>query len=356
MKRKKMLITGGAGFIGANSAIEFHKRGWDITIVDNLSRAGTQLNLNWLKKEIPLDFHHIDIRDYNRLKSVFNQNSFDSVLHLAAQVAVTTSVVDPREDFEVNALGTFNVLECVRLYSPAAHVLYASTNKVYGELSHLKVVDKKDRYEYQNPKKGVTEDMPLDFHTPYGCSKGAGDQYVIDYSRIYDLKTTSLRQSCVYGPRQFGMEDQGWVAWFMIATLLNRPIILYGDGKQIRDVLHVNDLIDLYEQCILNPEKSSGQAFNVGGGVKNTLSLLELLDEIKSHLRKESHITYSNWRPGDQKVYVSEISKAEKLLKWTPSLGCTKGIPLLLNWIKNNQEIFETVWNSSHQNKSKIAA
>ncbi len=351
-----MLITGGAGFIGANSAIEFQKRGWDITIVDNLSRAGTQLNLDWLKKEIPLDFHQIDIRDYNCLRSVFYQNSFDAVLHLAAQVAVTTSVVNPREDFEVNALGTFNVLECVRLYSSAAHFLYASTNKVYGELSHLKVVVKDDRYEYQNSKKGINEDMPLDFHSPYGCSKGAGDQYVIDYSRIYDLKTTSLRQSCVYGPRQFGMEDQGWVAWFMIATLLNRSITIYGDGKQIRDVLHVDDLINLYEQCLLKPEKSSGQAFNVGGGVKNTLSLLELLDFIKSSLGKESNISYSDWRPGDQKVYVSEISKVENLLNWTPKLDCAKGLPLLLNWIKKNQKIFETVWESTSLDKSKIAA
>jgi CDP-paratose 2-epimerase len=341
---KRMLITGGAGFIGTNCAMSFYKRGWHITIVDNLSRHGTDRNLAWICDHIPVEFHRVDVRDWAALEKVFIGKKFDAVLHLAAQVAVTTSVTAPREDFEINALGTFNVLEAIRNHCPEAHVLYASTNKVYGELDHLKIVKKKGRYEYGSLSKGVPESMPLDFHSPYGCSKGAGDQYVVDYARIYNLKTTVFRQSCIYGPRQFGMEDQGWVAWFMIASLLHRPITLYGDGMQIRDVLHVNDLIELYNQALAHPEKSSGEAFNVGGGHKNTISLLELLTQIKSHLGHHSNYTFADWRPGDQKVYVSDISKAKKILGWSPKLSKAEGVSMLLEWVKDNQGLFQSVW------------
>ena len=249
----------------------------------------------------------------------------DAVLHLAAQVAVTTSVADPRADFEINALGTFNVLEAVRLAGAGPAVLYSSTNKVYGNLEHVHVVERDGRYAYENFPTGVDESEPLDFHSPYGCSKGAGDQYVRDYARIYGLKTVVFRQSCIYGTRQFGIEDQGWIAWFCLATLRGQPFTIFGDGKQIRDTLWVDDLINAYEAAIERIDTVSGEVFNVGGGPSNTLSLLELVAMLEAHFGRKLNPPFADWRPGDQRVFVADIGKAERLLGWRPEVSTARG-------------------------------
>ncbi len=270
-----ILITGGAGFIGVNSAAHFAAKGWDVTVLDNLSRRGAPDNLQWLRERAPLHFERVDLRDAAEVDRVVRGTRPNVLLHLAAQVAVTTSVSHPREDFEINALGTFNMLDAVRRLSPRTFFINASTNKVYGKMEDLSVVERQGRYEYQDLAEGVSEQRPLDFHSPYGCSKGVADQYTIDFARIYGIKTVTFRQSCIYGPRQFGIEDQGWVAWFTIAAVLQKPITIYGDGKQIRDVLHVEDLVGAYQAAIEHQEIANGQAFNIGGGASKTLSLME---------------------------------------------------------------------------------
>ena len=337
---KSMLITGGAGFIGVNSAKYFSERGWTITVVDNLSRRGTEDNLRWLQQQADVGFVQADIRDADAMQAALADLQPEVVLHLAAQVAVTTSVKDPRDDFEINALGTFNVLEAIRQRSPNSFMINASTNKVYGKMEDVEVVERNGRYEYRDLAKGCSEHQQLDFHSPYGCSKGVADQYVIDYARIYGLHTTTFRQSCVYGTRQFGIEDQGWVAWFTIAHVLDKPITLYGDGKQIRDVLHVSDLCRAYEAAINNREAAQGQAFNIGGGPQNTLSLLELLDYLKRFLGKQSPLSWDDWRPGDQPVFVCDVSKAQAALGWQPSIGVEDGVQDLAAWVARNPELF----------------
>jgi CDP-paratose 2-epimerase len=267
--KRKILITGGAGFIGVNSAVHFSNDGWQVTVLDNLSRPGAENNLKWLETKIKFEFVKADIRHESVINDVLKVTQPDAILHLAAQVAVTTSVVNPREDFEINALGTFNMLEAVRVYCPDCFFINASTNKVYGKMENDPVVEKEKRFEYRDID-GVKENQILDFHSPYGCSKGAADQYAMDYARIFNLRTVNLRQSCIYGQRQLGVEDQGWVAWFTIATLFQKPITIYGNGKQIRDILHVDDLTRCYAACIERSDSVSGQAFNVGGGPGNT--------------------------------------------------------------------------------------
>ena len=255
-------------------------------------------------------------------------------------MAVTTSVSDPREDFEINALGTFNVLEAVRIHSPETFILNASTNKVYGKMEGAKVLERNGRYEYQDLIYGVNEREQLDFHSPYGCSKGVADQYVIDYSRIYGLKTATLRQSCIYGTRQFGIEDQGWVAWFTIAAVLEKQITIYGNGKQIRDVLHVNDLVRLYEVVINNSDKVSGQAFNIGGGSNNTMSLLELLSYLEKELSIGIPLQWDDWRPGDQPVFVCDLNKIKEYTEWEPKISVEAGVRDLITWVQSNKELF----------------
>jgi CDP-paratose 2-epimerase len=255
-------------------------------------------------------------------------------------VAVTSSVVDPREDFEINVLGTFNVLEAVRRHRPEAFVIYASTNKVYGKMDDVGVVERDGRYAYDGLDGGVSEMRPLDFHSPYGCSKGAADQYVLDYARIYGMRTAAFRQSCIYGPRQFGVEDQGWVAWFIIASVLGKPITIYGDGKQVRDVLHVDDLVRAYEAVLQSPEKASGHAFNIGGGPKNTLSLLELIDLLERELGRPIKAKFDDWRPGDQKVFICDIDLPRQVLAWQPTIGVEAGVKGLIAWVKSNEALF----------------
>jgi len=337
---KTILITGGAGFIGIHSAAHFASNGWDVWILDNFSRRGTESNLEWLSRQHKVNVFRCDIRNAEKVASIVLQVRPNVVLHLAAQVAVTTSVKDPREDFEINALGTFNVLDAIRLHSADSFVIYSSTNKVYGQMESLGIELRNGRWEYANMPNGVTENMPLDFHSPYGCSKGCADQYVIDFSRIYGLRAVTLRQSCIYGTRQFGIEDQGWVAWFSIAATLGKPITIYGDGRQIRDVLNVSDLTRAFECAIQRQELISGNALNIGGGPVNTLSLLELIEMLKQMLGTEPEVRFADWRPGDQKVFVSNIERARNLLGWSPEITVKKGLQELIEWTCTHRDLF----------------
>jgi CDP-paratose 2-epimerase len=334
-----VLITGGCGFIGCNVAKRLIESGHQVTVFDNLIRPLTEQNLKWLSASFKFEHVQKDLRDAAALDETL-KGKFDAVIHLAAQVAVTTSVTNPRHDFEVNALGSFNLLEAVRTHSPEAIVLYASTNKVYGKLEDLKPLEEATRYHLPTLPLGVPETRALDFHSPYGCSKGAADQYVLDYARIYGLRTVALRQSCIYGPRQFGVEDQGWVAWFTIAHRLKRPITIYGNGKQVRDILFVDDLIDCYLCAIKNIDKASGEAFNIGGGPAHALSLLDLVG-VLSELSGDP-LTYgmSDWRPGDQPVYISDLRKANDLLGWAPKISVMDGLRRLDAWVRQNEALF----------------
>lgn len=339
---KNYLITGGAGFIGSNYARRLLINGEQVTIFDNLSRKGAEDNLKWIESEIggqAFRFIKGDVRDFNVVQEAVKGQ--DVIVHLAAQVAVTTSVEDPKTDFEINAGGTFNVLEAARQHGRQPMMLYASTNKVYGGLEDLEILEEPTRYAISKYPNGIDESRGLDFHSPYGCSKGCGDQYMRDYQRIYGLPTVVFRQSCIYGTRQFGIEDQGWVAWFIIAVVMGKKIKIYGDGKQVRDLLFVDDLLDAYDAAIRNKDKSQGQIFNIGGGIENSISVWQefspILEEI--HGRKiptEVH----DWRPGDQKVYISDISKIKKLLGWTPKVDVRSGIEKLYTWVSENRSLF----------------
>jgi CDP-paratose 2-epimerase len=337
---RKILITGGAGFIGVNAARHFSSQGWDVSILDNLSRRGTEDNLRWLQERTAIQFHRVDVRESAAVERVVGDARPDLLLHLAGQVAVTTSVTDPRADFDINALGTFNVLEAVRRQSPESFFIDASTNKVYGKMEEIGVVERNGRYEYRDLPGGVNEQQPLDFHSPYGCSKGAADQYTTDYARIYGLRTVAFRQSCIYGTRQFGIEDQGWVAWFTIAAVLGKQITIYGDGKQIRDVLHVDDLARAYEAAYEHREAAAGQAFNIGGGPGNTMSLLELLSYLEAELGIKIPLKWSDWRPGDQPVFVCDLGKAQRVLGWQPATGVREGVRGLIHWVRDNASLF----------------
>lgn len=340
---KNLLITGGAGFIGSNLSYSFFKKGYKVTVFDNFERKGTRENLQFLKKQFPdISVIEGDIRNRRDLdKAVVNQNF---IFHLAAQVAVTTSVADPKTDFDINAQGTFNLLESVRRYGKNPLIIFASTNKVYGEMLEVPVVEKNTRYMYKNLPFGVAETFCLDFHSPYGCSKGAADQYVRDYERIYGIPTVVFRQSCIYGPHQFGIEDQGWLAWFIIALSLGKEITIYGDGKQIRDVLYIDDLVRLFEIACENKEKVKGKVYNVGGGIRNTLSVWSEFGPILEKLfGRKINARFSDWRPGDQKVYVSDIRLVEKELDWRPQVGVETGIRKLFDWVQDNKEMLKKI-------------
>jgi CDP-paratose 2-epimerase len=341
---KNYLITGGAGFIGSNYVHRLLSRGRaaSVTILDNFSRGGAPRNLEWLEKTFGRDSFRLirgDVRDASLVAEAARGS--DVIVHLAGQVAVTTSVVNPRDDFENNALGTFNVLEGARLSGRNPIVIYASTNKVYGGMEDVKVVERATRWEYESLPFGAPETQPLDFHSPYGCSKGTGDQYVRDYHRIYGLPTVVYRQSCIYGPRQFGIEDQGWVAWFVIAAVMGRPITIYGDGKQIRDLLHVSDLIRAYDLAVEKIDVAAGQVYNLGGGAANTLAIWTefgpMLEELVGH---PIPVARGDWRPGDQRVFVADIRKAARELGWMPQVGVRDGIRKLFEWVRENKNLF----------------
>ncbi len=339
---RNYLVTGGAGFIGSNFVCRLLERGETATIYDNLSRSGAPKNLLWLEKQFGKDSFRLvvsDIRDAEKLAET--ARNADVIAHLAGQVAVTTSVTDPREDFECNALGTFNALEAARRSHRDPVFLYASTNKVYGGMEDVPIVEEPTRWRYANLPEGCTEAQPLDFHSPYGCSKGTGDQYVRDYARIYGLRSVVFRQSCIYGPRQFGVEDQGWLAWMTIAAVTGRPITIYGDGKQVRDVLHVDDLLNAYGAAVEKIDRAGGQIYNMGGGARNVLAVWSefgpLLEKLVGH---EISVQHADWRPGDQKVFYADTHKAKEELGWEPKIDLEDGIERLYKWVVENRELF----------------
>ena len=335
------LVTGGTGFIGANSARTLVERNHTVVLVDNLSRVTAQSNLDWLHDHVPRgwSFVKLDVRDAAGVDGVFREHGpFDVVLHLAGQVAVTSSVVDPRHDLETNVFGTYNLLEATRRFSPAAAFINASTNKVYGALEHHRTSEQPTRYVDLDAPAGIAETQPLDPCTPYGCSKAAADFYTLDHARIYGLKALTLRQSCIYGPRQFGVEDQGWVAWFAMAARLDLPLTIYGDGKQVRDLLHVDDLVALYLLAADRAEACLGRAYNVEGGPANTLSLLELIERLALWSGAPLDPSFAEARHGDQRVFVADSSRALEELGWSPQIGIDAGLPDLLGFVDGHSE------------------
>jgi CDP-paratose 2-epimerase len=330
----KVLITGGCGFIGTNLVLERLAKGDQVRVLDDCSRAGTERNRAHLEylSDANLDLVDGDIRDADLTAKV--AADADVIFHLAAQVAVTASVTDPRTDFDINALGTLNVLEGARLSDRKPLFVYSSTNKVYGGLEDVEVAEEKTRYVLPALALGVPETRPVDFHSPYGCSKGSADLYTIDYARIYHIPTVVFRQSCIYGPWQYGNEDQGWIAHFLIRALNGEGITLYGDGKQVRDVLYVADLLELYDAAVQAPEKVAGRAYNIGGGPDFTTSLLEFVDHMRNGEGLDVEVTHGEWRPGDQRVYISDIRRAKADLGWAPRTSFAEGTGCLRAWLE----------------------
>ncbi|MDI6784203.1 MAG: SDR family NAD(P)-dependent oxidoreductase [bacterium] len=341
MSKQKILVTGGAGFVGSNLVNRLVEQGNEVTIFDNLSRKGTEKNVAWLQEKFGTKVQVIqgDVRNFSQVNDAVKGK--EVIFHLAAQVAVTTSVANPREDFEINALGTLNVLEAARLNGSNPIIVFTSTNKVYGGLEDIVVIEQPKRYSFKDYPSGISESRGLDFHSPYGCSKGAADQYIRDYSRIFGLRTVVFRMSCIYGPRQFGNEDQGWVAHFIISAVFDRPITIYGDGKQVRDILYVDDLVNAFQLAVDKIETTAGQIYNLGGGKNNTVSAwLEFREYLTELLVREIPVRFSAWRPGDQKVYISDIRKAGYDLGWHPQIKVKEGIERLYQWVIQNSHLF----------------
>jgi CDP-paratose 2-epimerase len=332
---RPILITGGAGFIGSNLADQLAGEGHGIIVYDALSRPGVEGNLAWLRKRHGSRITHIpgDVRDEDEL--VRAAADAKAVFHFAAQVAVTTSLADPREDFDINVRGTINVLDAVRLRREPVPVIFASTNKVYGDLADIEFDTLHGRYEPKSfaARRGIDESRPLDFHTPYGCSKGAADQYVLDYARSFGLPTAVFRMSCIYGQRQMGTEDQGWVAHFLIRALEGTPITIYGDGRQVRDILDVGDAVEAYIRALENIGRVKGRAFNLGGGPANAVSLLELIDEIQAVTGRRVELKLEDWRPGDQRWFVADSSVARAALGLSAPRGWRDGVARLAEWL-----------------------
>lgn len=351
----RILVTGGAGLVGSHTAEYYAKKGDDVIAVDNLMRSklfsydreSVEYNWSYLAEYPNITRIIGDIRNEEDLRKAIG-DGVDVVIHTAGQPGVPLSVRIPKEDFSINAFGTLNVLETLRKISPKASFIYCSTNKVYGEnVDREELVEQKTRYSFQNIK-GIPETLPIDHtgHTPYGASKYVGDLYTQEYAHIYGMKTGVFRMSCIYGTRQFGFEDQGWVAWFVIAALTNQPITIYGNGKQVRDLLYVTDLVEAYDMFIKSDLQHA--VFNIGGGPQNTLSLLEFVEHLQKTLPGRSgvskgvkmRISYSDWRPSDQKVYISDIAKIERLLGWQPKTSIYEGIEKLINWVTENIGLF----------------
>ena len=335
-KSKPILITGGAGFVGSNLAHRLLSAGHRVRLLDNLSRSGVERNLQWLIETHGdlVDIEVPDVRNFSIVKQAVKDAS--QVFHFAAQVAVTSSLVDPIEDFEINARGTLNLLEAVRSVDNPPPLVFTSTNKVYGNLDDLQFTNGVTRYSPADRlirERGIAENRPLDFHSPYGCSKGAADQYVIDYARTYRIPALVFRMSCIYGPHQYGNEDQGWVAHFVIRALTGKPITIYGDGKQVRDILFIDDLVDAFLLAQQHITKLSGNAFNIGGGPQNTISLLELLDLLTELHGGEIPIEFEDWRAADQRYYVADTNKFGGLTGWKPKVGVQEGVRRLYEWL-----------------------
>ncbi len=346
----RILVTGGMGFIGSHAAEHFARQGWDVTVLDNLSRAALLnkeiLHLDFNRKYLQQHYPNIRFVDGSIADaSVVDSAAKDAnaILHAAAQTAVTTSVVNPRPDFESNAIGTFNVLEAARKHD-IKNIAYCSTNKIFGDnVNSIKTEEGEKHYRFEDAYKfGVPENFPIDHceHTPYGCSKLTGDLYMQDYAHLYGLRSGVFRMSCIYGERQFGVEDQGWVAWFTIATILGKPLTIYGDGKQVRDVLYVTDLVKLFDKFLTGTQPHG--VYCTGGGPNNTLSLLELLDILEKETGKRSPITFQDWRPSDQKVFIADTRKAANDFSWKPDISPTQGVQKLASWVSANKHLFET--------------
>jgi CDP-paratose 2-epimerase len=343
-KNRSVLITGGAGFVGTNLAHRLLSEGHRVCLFDNLSRAGVEENLRWLKQTHGdrVRLEAADVRDFSAVFAAVSRAS--QVFHFAAQVAVTTSLIDPIYDAEVNARGTVNVLEAVRAQKTPPPLVFTSTNKVYGKLEDIELRQRGLRYEPVEAtirERGISETRPLDFHSPYGCSKGAADQYVRDYARSYGLPTVVFRMSCIYGPHQFGNEDQGWVAHFLIRALEGRPITLYGDGLQVRDILFVEDLIEALLLAQENMSRLAGEVFNIGGGAANTTSLLELIEAVND-LHGGCEVDYADWRAGDQHYYVSDTRKFQAAAGWSPHVGTAEGVQRLYEWLLESRRAMAT--------------
>lgn len=336
----KLLVTGGCGFLGSNLASDALVRGDDVVVFDNLSRNGSRENLTWLQTQGQFTFEHGDIRNQNDITRVIQAFEPDAIFHLAGQVAMTTSIANPRMDFEVNVMGTHNLLEAVRQHAPNATVVYSSTNKVYGDLEQYTYVETDTRYQCIEYPLGFNEQTQLSFHSPYGCSKGAADQYMLDYARIFGLKTVVFRHSSMYGGRQFATYDQGWVGWFCQKAaetskgFSKEPFTISGTGKQVRDVLHGDDMKRLYMAALNHISSAKGQAFNIGGGIENSLSLLELFAMLEKITTVKLNYTKLPVRESDQRVFVSDLSKAKQLLNWQPMVAAEAGVARMVEWVR----------------------
>ena len=337
----KILVTGGCGFLGSNLARETMLRHDELCVLDNLSRTGADLNLEWLRAQGSFRFEKGDVRDAGGVAKLVAEFKPDVIFHVAGQVAMTTSIANPRADFETNVLGTINVLEAVREHAPGTAVMYSSTNKVYGDLEWVRYTQTDNRYLAPDYPKGFPEKTPLDFRSPYGCSKGAADQYLLDFARVYGLRTVVFRHSSIYGGRQFATFDQGWIGWFCQKAIEQRKnphadaFTIAGDGRQVRDVLYASDAVSCYFAALANIDKVRGEAFNIGGGMENSLSLLELFDLLAEFAGRPLRFVETPWRASDQKVFVADITKAGRLLGWTPAVGSRQGVSEMLRWLSS---------------------
>lgn len=341
MDVKRLLVTGGCGFLGSNLARAAIDRGIETWVFDNLSRDGSAANLAWLGPRSRFTFRHGDIRNPNDVERVVRESAPDAVFHLAGQVAMTTSIADPRRDFETNALGSLNVLDAVRAHAESAAVVYSSTNKVYGDLEQFRYAEEETRYSCLDRPRGFDEATPLDFQSPYGCSKGAADQYLLDHARVFGTRSIVFRHSSMYGGRQFATADQGWIGWFCTMAAAQesgdaRPFTISGSGKQVRDVLHADDMVRLYFAAVEQAEKVSGQAFNIGGGMANSLSLLELFELLSERIGTPLRFERLPARTSDQRVFVADVAKAERQLAWSPLVGAREGVSAMLDWVREH--------------------
>lgn len=337
----KYLITGGCGFIGSNLAAEVLKRGEELYVMDNLFRFGSDSNLQWLRSKGEFKYYPLDTRNSNDMETVIKEVKPDYIFHLAGQVAMTTSISNPRLDFETNTFGTFNLLDAVRKYSPNSVILYSSTNKVYGDFEYFSFKEDTTRYTCNEFPFGFPETISLDFHSPYGCSKGAADQYLLDFHRIYGLKTIVFRHSSMYGSNQHATYDQGWIGWFCQKALeiksgiAKKPFTISGNGKQVRDVLNAVDVVSLYFKA-KDCKDAYGNVFNIGGGIENSLSLLELFSMLEKMLGIKMNYRKIDWRESDQKVFVADITKAKETIGWEPSVSKEDGIRSMVDWLRSN--------------------
>ncbi len=338
----KYLITGGCGFVGSNLASEVLKRGEELFILDNLFRFGSNQNLDWLKAQGSFKYYPFDIRNYNDVETVIKEVKPDYIFHLAGQVAMTTSIENPRLDFETNACGTHNLLDSVRKYSPESIIVYSSTNKVYGDLEYLTYEEQATRYVCKEYPRGLDESIQLNFHSPYGCSKGAADQYLLDYYRMFGVRTVVFRHSSMYGGNQHATYDQGWVGWFIQKALEikhrtnSEPFTISGNGKQVRDVLHAADVVNLYFKAAENIEKTKGNAFNIGGGIENSLSLIELFGILENMLSIKMNYKVIDWRQSDQLVFAADNTKIRNMIGWNPKVVPVDGIKDSTQWAEKN--------------------